>query len=283
MSASRAPIENKYTLLDSGAEKRVERFGSAIIIRPYKRAIWKLGSPIEKWRREAHAEFLPKEGWQTLKPLPDPWHCHTVAGTLELRLQNSSQVGLFPEHLNYLSHILESVSSKTKVLNLFAYTGAATVACLAKGAEVTHVDISRSCLNWARQNALLNAPASTRLKTIQEDALGFLAKLKGKGNKFDVILSDPPAFSRISKSKQWQVHDIIESMIQDLFAVLSPGGLACITTHQLELDHHGLQNLAWQNTHHKQLEFAVQELTIREQDRPITLGCGHLLFAKSNG
>jgi 23S rRNA (cytosine1962-C5)-methyltransferase len=283
MSVGHAPIESNYTLLDSGAEKRVEQFGSAIIIRPYKRAIWKLGLPLQKWRKKAHAEFLPKEGWQTLKPLPYPWHCLTVAGTIELRLQNSSQVGLFPEHLNYLPYILESVSPKTKVLNLFAYTGAASVACLAKGAEVTHVDISRSCLNWARQNALLNIPTCSQLKTIQEDALGFLAKLKSKGSKFNLILSDPPAFSRISKNKQWQVHDIIESMIQDLFAVLAPGGLACITTHQLDLDHHGLQNIAWQNTPDRELEFSVQELTVREEQRPITLGCGHLLIAKSKG
>ncbi|HRG09399.1 MAG TPA: class I SAM-dependent methyltransferase, partial [Cyclobacteriaceae bacterium] len=166
---------NDYELLDSGNFEKLERFGKITLIRPEPQAIWQSVFSIEEWKQQAHAHFTREQkdnfrfgdevkgGWKKLKPIDDSWQVVYNYGslklTLRLALTSFGHVGVFPEQGSNWNFIYDTVSAWNKpsrVLNLFAYTGAASVVARAAGAEVIHVDASRPGLNWANQNMQLN-------------------------------------------------------------------------------------------------------------------------------
>jgi 23S rRNA (cytosine1962-C5)-methyltransferase len=271
-------LGDQFALLDSGSEKRVEKYGDTIVIRPHKRACWSLAQPINKWHKIADAEFDTEIGaWKSLSSnKPESWLFDTPFGTLNLRLQSSNQVGLFPEHLTYFQHLANVCKSENpRVLNLFAYTGAATLFSLniLKGQEVIHVDTSKNCLTWTKENLALNNFSNHNCRLIPEDALLFVQKMLKRNEQFDLIIADPPSFSR-AKNQQWSVQSIIENLINDLINLLAEKGVLLLTSHALELDHHTLSNIANTTSKHLNATITSDDLILSEANRRVKIKCG---------
>lgn len=220
----------EYELLDSGAGEKLERFGEFILIRPEPQALWpKSGSPGD-WLKKAHARFDREQkdkfrfsdeikgGWKKLKSMPDSWNIryqyHDLNLTLRLALTSFGHVGIFPEQGTNWNFIFDTVSkwkTPSKVLNLFAYTGAASVVARTAGAEVTHVDASRPGLNWANQNMQLNGQKDIRW--VYEDALKFVKREVKRGNTYNGIIMDPPPYGRGPDGEKWTLEEKLDELI----------------------------------------------------------------------
>jgi len=223
---------SEYELLDSGEFEKLERFGKIILIRPEPQAIWERALPEAEWKKQAHAHFTREQkdnfrygeevkgGWNKLKPMQDSWtvvYQHEKNQfTLRLALTGFGHVGIFPEQGSNWNFIYDTVSSwnnpKARVLNLFAYTGAASVVARAAGADVTHVDASRPGLNWANQNMQLNQLADIRW--VYEDALKFVKREVKRGNKYNGIIMDPPPYGRGPEGEKWTLQEKLNELIQ---------------------------------------------------------------------
>lgn len=221
-----------YELIDSGNGEKLERFGEYVLIRPEPQAIWPPREPTDVWKRRAHAHFNREQkdkfrfaddikgGWSKLKSMPESWNLtySTDAFQLNLRLALTSfgHVGLFPEQGANWNFIFDQISSwrldAPRVLNLFAYTGAASVVARMAGAEVTHVDASRPGLNWANQNMQMNALKDIRW--VYEDALKFVRREVKRGNVYNGIIMDPPPYGRGPDGEKWMLQDKLSELVE---------------------------------------------------------------------
>ena len=223
---------NEYELIDSGNFEKLERFGDYILIRPEPQALWDPSLSADEWRKKADAHFHreqkenyrfgedAKGGWKKMGKMPDSWQIkYKHSGldlTLRLALTGFGHVGMFPEQANNWDFIFETVKSwkgaQSKVLNLFAYTGAASVVARMAGAEVTHVDSSRPGLNWANQNMQLNHQSDIRW--VYEDALKFVIREVKRGNTYNGIIMDPPPYGRGPDGEKWMLQDKLNELVQ---------------------------------------------------------------------
>ncbi len=228
-----------YQLLDSGEGEKLERFGDYVLIRPEPQAIWSRTWSPEKWHQQAHAHFTREQqdkfrfqdevkgGWKKIKPMPDHWLIRyrygDLAITLRLALTSFGHVGIFPEQGDNWNFIYNSIRSwqlaEPTVLNLFAYTGAASVVARAAGAAVTHVDASRPGLNWANQNMQLNGQQDIRW--VYEDALKFVRREVKRGHRYNGIILDPPPYGRGPDGEKWMLVDQLQFLLQQVRELLS--------------------------------------------------------------
>ncbi len=217
-----------YTLIDSGEFEKLERFGAVVTRRPEPQAIWRKSLPEEEWRARATASFLREErseerGEWRLKPkTPEQW-CVTYSYKrmrLKMRLGFTSfkHVGIFPEQAanwNFIYDkcraIIEGGRTPT-LLNLFAYTGGASLAACAAGAKVTHVDSVKQVVTWSRENMELSGLRDIRW--VVEDALKFVRREARRGNRYDAIVLDPPAYGRGANGERWILEENIEEMLR---------------------------------------------------------------------
>jgi len=229
-----------YELLDSGGFEKLERFGKVILIRPEPQAIWEPVLSETDWKKQAHAHFTREQkdnfrfgeevkgGWNKLKSPDDSWQVNyqyqSLNLTLRLALTGFGHVGIFPEQGSNWNFIFDTISSwkitKPRVLNLFAYTGAASVVARAAGADVTHVDASRPGLNWANQNMQLNQLKDIRW--VYEDALKFVKREVKRGNKYNGIIMDPPPYGRGPEGEKWTLQEKLNELIYLASQLLEP-------------------------------------------------------------
>lgn len=212
-----------YELLDFGSGKKLERFGDVITIRPEVQAHGKTNMSRESWVKMAHAEFVQtkenKGNWDVIKAIPETWniHCplHSIEIQLLLKLTQFKHLGVFPEQRSNWKFIEESISKfsseSPKVLNLFAYTGGASLAAKSTGAQSTHVDSIKQVNNWGKINMEISQLKDVRW--IVEDALKFAQKEGRRGNKYHGIIMDPPSWGRGPKGERWKIEDLIEDLI----------------------------------------------------------------------
>ena len=219
-----------YELVDSGDGEKLERFGKYILIRPEPQAIWQKSKPENEWNKLAHASFRREQkdhfrfgdevkgGWKKTQSMPDSWNVNyqykDLDLTLRLALTSFGHVGIFPEQGENWNFIFDTVSSWKKgnrVLNLFAYTGAASVVARAAGADVTHCDASRPGLNWANQNMQLNQ--LDNIRWVYEDALKFVKREAKRGNKYNGIIMDPPPYGRGPEGEKWTLQEKLDELI----------------------------------------------------------------------
>jgi len=209
--------QKDYELLDSGEGEKLERFGAYVLRRPDPQALWEKKLPKEKWD-EAEAEFSrdsEKGGWKKKNKIPLSWN--TEFGGLKLKISPTpfKHTGLFPEQLpnwefterlikSYLSHVK---GQEINILNLFGYTGGATLACAKAGAKVTHVDASKAAITWARENAKFSELEDAPIRWILDDAMDFVKKEIKRGKKYDGIIMDPPAFGRGPNGELWKIEN----------------------------------------------------------------------------
>ena len=200
-----------YQLLDSGNGRKWERFGDFILNRPCSQAIWR-----PKGNCEPHATFSREEGtkWTFQKKLPASWEIQIEGVTMKIAPTDFGHLGVFPEHASLWSWMQERITSGTKVLNLFAYSGGATLAAAQKGASVCHLDASKAMVDWARENADLNNLSSAPIRWIVDDAIKFLRREVKRKNRYDGILLDPPTFGRGSKGEVFKIERDIQPLIE---------------------------------------------------------------------
>lgn len=213
-----------YELLDSGDSMKLERFGGIVIARPETQALWKKMRP-ELWDT-AHAEFAfhEKKGlWNMKKSVPESWELSWNALRFLVRLTGFKHTGVFPEQAPNWEWISEKVSKleKPNVLNLFGYTGVASLAAAQAGAFVTHVDASKQSLDWAHENARISHIPEDRIRWVLDDALAFVKREARRGMKYDGIILDPPAFGRGAKGEVWKIEENFSALLETLKELLS--------------------------------------------------------------
>ncbi len=267
-----------YLLLDSGDGEKLERFGERVLRRPSKFAIWRRRLPIKAWD-EADADFHHSKGWifQGKKGF-ETWRMSLSGTALELRLQQNGQIGVFPEHVSYAPQIMAALKSyqTPKVLNLFAYTGLSSIICAQAGAQVTHLDISKSANRWAEINLGLNQVPQGSVKLITEDVAPYLRRLANKGEKFEMIIADPPSFSRPTKNTQWQLEEYLPQLLTDMTKIIAPSATIFLTSHLYELGADVMANLCVDTLGDK-IKIKTANLALQEADSPRKLPAGFLV------
>lgn len=228
-----------YELIDAGEGEKLERWGLYILRRPDPQAVWpkKLSLKSEWDTAQAIYDRSSTGGgkWNLKKPLPEKWYVNYRDLRFVIRPTGFKHTGLFPEQAvnwNFLMQLIRDNKArydrKIKVLNLFGYTGAATVACTMAGAGVCHVDASKQILGFARENLQASGLANEPVRLIPEDALNFVKKEFRRGNKYDIILMDPPTFGRGDKGQVWKIEKDLNALVENCMAILSDQPLAFI-------------------------------------------------------
>jgi 23S rRNA (cytosine1962-C5)-methyltransferase len=212
-----------YELLDSGDNRKLERYGAVNVIRPETQALWSPARP-ELWKNAA-AEFRWADGkgeWSK-GDLPERWELAWEDVRAALRLTSFKHTGIFPEQAPNWGWLRERVSGlgKPKVLNLFGYTGIASIVAAKAGAEVTHVDASKQTNVWARENAASSGLAEQAIRFLDEDARKFVEREVRRGASYDGIILDPPAFGRGTKGEVWRIEDDLPKLIASLAILLA--------------------------------------------------------------
>lgn len=240
MSATEQTSWKDYALLDFGGGEKLERFGEYTLIRPEIAATAMSNMSKTRWRDMAHARFVPsgtQEGkWEVYKSIPETWQItypiRDAALVFNLQFTQFKHLGIFPEQAENWDFIYDSVKQigpGCKVLNLFAYTGGASMAAAAAGAEVNHVESMRKTLTWAKQNA-----ESSNLEGIHwilEDALKFLQREAKRGNRYHGIIMDPPAWGRGPKGERWQLEGHFDELLVSAKKLMHPKYFLVLSTY----------------------------------------------------
>ncbi len=219
-----------YELLDSGEGEKLERFGSYVLRRPDPQALWPKTLSPKEWA-EAHASFVRSGNagkWDFRKDVPKLWNIEFGGLKLKISPTPFKHTGLFPEQLpnwQWTQKLVESRKSKVEgeiqILNLFGYTGGATLAAAQAGASVVHVDASKSAIAWARENAELSGLTNKPIRWILEDAHSFVKKELKRGKKYDGIIMDPPAFGHGPDGEMWRIEESFIQFLEDVKQLLS--------------------------------------------------------------
>lgn len=222
-----------YELLDAGGGKKLERWGKIITIRPELQAYFKSGMPFTEWNTLAHWEFIEgknqKGKWKSLRKAPEKWTIKYQSIVVELQLSPFKHLGLFPEQRVNWDFVLENCSEKDRFLNLFAYTGAMSCIARSKGAETFHVDSSKAILNRAATN--MECSKLLNIKWVHEDALKYAKRLAKRGEQFDFIVMDPPAWGIGVNNEKWKLEDKLDELIAVAKSILSPEGKLILNTY----------------------------------------------------
>ena len=222
-----------YSLLDSGDEKRLEKFGKFILIRPCSQAVWKPQHP-ELWKK-ADATFTRDEGnrWSFKSRLPEKWNMRLENLLFSITLTDFGHLGIFPEHHHLWSWMepkIKNASFQPNILNLFAYSGAASVKLASCGAKVCHVDASKKSVSWAAENAELNHLENAPIRWIVDDAIKFLQREVRRGSLYDGIILDPPTFGKGAKGEIFKIEKDIGELLSLCHQLLSPKALFLVFT-----------------------------------------------------
>lgn len=204
---------DEYELIDSGDGLKLERFGTYTVSRPEPHAIWQKSAPENVWNNADAVYHRTSDSagtWEIRKNPPHPWTIRYKHLSFILKPTTFKHVGVFPEQAPNWDFLMQTIHSKPlRILNLFAYTGGATLACLSTGAHVTHVDASKPSLTWARENAEASKLIDKPVRWIFDDAYKFVLREQRRGNTYDGIIMDPPHFGRGAKGEVWKLtHDL---------------------------------------------------------------------------
>lgn len=223
-------VSKEYELIDSGEGEKLERYGNVTIARPDPQALWPRLLSKDIWQK-ALCTFRPGEGgksgvWKIKVGVPKYWKIRfaDIDLTFKIVLSPFKHVGIFPEHHSNWKWMVKKVSeaeTPIKALNLFGYTGGATLALLRAGAEVVHVDGSKAAVAWARENAELSKLSDKQVRWIVDDAKKFVDREVRRGNKYDVIVMDPPAFGHGAKGEVWKIEEDLLPLIDSAIKLLS--------------------------------------------------------------
>lgn len=220
-----------YQLIDTGDGERLERWGQYLLRRPDPQVIWPATLGKKTWN-DAHGHYKRSSSgggkWDFLKELPERWAVSYGALNFHVRPTGFKHTGLFPEQAvnwDWLAGLIRTRTAPVRVLNLFAYTGGATVAAAAAGAEVCHVDAAKGMVTWAKENSVLSGVAERPIRWIIDDVLKFVNREKRRGRLYEGIIMDPPSFGRGPNGEIWKIEDELYGLTQICAEVLSEDAL----------------------------------------------------------
>ncbi len=263
---------SNYALLDSGDKKKLERVGGVIIVRSEPRAWWKPQKPESEWAKAVATYAREEKGsWETKGgALPEDFTIDVLDMKARIKLTSGSKhIGFFPEQSGQWARIAQMIgkAEKPKVLNLFGYTGLASLAAAKVGAEVTHVDASRAAIGWARENQALSGLETAPIRWILDDAVAFLKREVKRGEKYDAIILDPPAYGRGPKGEVWKAEREVPELLDLCRQVLSSTPLFIILNmYSTELSSISLANLLSDITHDLGGKVEASELVLKHED-----------------
>lgn len=221
-----------YQLIDCSCGEKLEIWGKEVLVRPDPQVIWKSEKEDKRWFTPNARYIRSKTGggnWQVYSSMPSVWQINYKDLTFNIKTMGFKHTGLFPEQAvnwDYTREVIRnSDKDEVKVLNLFAYTGGATVACLKEGASVVHVDASKGMTLWAKENAQSSGVADKNVRWIVDDCIKFVQREIRRGNKYDIIILDPPSYGRGPKGEIWHLEDSLYDFVELIKQVLSDDAL----------------------------------------------------------
>lgn len=222
---------NDYRIIDMANGQKLEIWKNIVLSRPDPQIVWKDKSFPKEWEK-AHAIYKRSKtgggAWEYKKKLPQNWQIKYKDLTFNIKPMGFKHTGLFPEQAvnwDWMREKIEKSNKEIKVLNLFAYTGGATVACLASGASVCHVDSSKGMVAWAKENVQSSGLAEKKVRYIIDDVVKFVNREIRRGNKYDAIIMDPPSYGRGTNGEVWQFENNIYDLVELCTKVLSENPL----------------------------------------------------------
>ena len=223
----RAADWKDYELLDTSAGERLERWGDVILIRPDPQIIWDTPKKHPLWRQANARYHRSNTGggqWQNYRPVPPVWKIGYKGLTFRLKTMGFKHTGIFPEQAvnwDFAMKKIQEVGRPVKILNLFGYTGAATLACMKAGAHVTHVDASKGMVAWAKENAEASGIADRPVRWLVDDCMKFVQREQRRGNTYDGIIMDPPSYGRGPGGEVWKLEEQLYSLVSQCIPILS--------------------------------------------------------------
>lgn len=221
-----------YELIDCSCGERLERWGQHILIRPDPQVIWKTPKRNPMWKN-ADARYIRSNTgggrWEVYKKLPDRWEIGYKDLSFNIKTMGFKHTGLFPEQAvnwDLIREIIRNAGRPVKVLNLFAYTGGATIAALAENAQTVHVDASKGMVSWAKENAVSSSFADRSVRWLVDDCIKFVQREIRRGNKYDIIIMDPPSYGRGPGGEVWKLEDSVYEFVELCSQVVSDNALA---------------------------------------------------------
>jgi 23S rRNA (cytosine1962-C5)-methyltransferase len=260
---------NDYELIDAGGSRKLERWGKVVTIRPEVNAYFPAKKTLVEWRKEADWEFVEngkqKSGaWKALKKNPqENWMISHEELRFNLKLTKFKHVGLFPEQEDNWRFIEQNLKPGDRFLNLFAYTGAASIVAKSCHADVIHVDAVKQLISWAKENMV--SSQLENIRWVHDDAFKFAKRCAKREQQFDCIIMDPPAFGLGANKERWKIEDKLEELLKTANAILAPKGKLIVNTYTPKLK---LQEL---NSMTKKV-FSKEKTTVDELWRTTSTG-----------
>jgi 23S rRNA (cytosine1962-C5)-methyltransferase len=223
----RAADWKDYRLIDASAGERLEKWGGIVLIRPDPQIIWDTPRRNPLWRG-AHARYLRSSSgggnWELRKPVPPAWEIGYRDLRFRLKLMGFKHTGLFPEQAvnwDFAAEKIRGAGRPVSVLNLFGYTGAATLACLKAGARVCHVDASKGMVTWAKENAAASGLADRPVRWLVDDCAKFVRREQRRGHRYDAVIMDPPSYGRGPNGEVWKLEDQLYPLVRMCVPILA--------------------------------------------------------------
>lgn len=271
---------NDYQILDMANGEKLEKWNNITLVRPDPQIIWKQKKYPEKWKK-ADAKYSRSNtgggAWNYNKKLPSAWQVKYKDLVFNIKPMGFKHTGLFPEQAvnwDWMINKIKSTNKEIKVLNLFAYTGGATVACLSAGASVCHVDSSKGMVSWAKENVTSSGLQDRKVRYIVDDVVKFVNREIRRGNKYDAIIMDPPSYGRGTNGEVWKFEDNIYDLVELCSKVLTDKPLFfLINSYTTGISSMVLENILKLNIHAKG-KFSNGEIGIPMQNSNLVLPCG---------
>jgi len=298
---SPSPQWSDYELIDSGFGDKLERFGKYILWRPEPKALWESSMPQSEWERLAHTRFIAGAGfgksgkedtgnWKMLKKMPDQWYIDYHMGGLKFKLRlgltSFKHVGVFPEqspNWNFIyrqcCRLKENVENP-KVLNLFAYTGAASLAARCGGVDTTHLDSVRQVVTWAKGN--MESSGMDGIRWVVEDALKFVEREAKRGHLYNGLILDPPAYGHGPDGQKWKLDELLYGLLKQCAKILAPKDAFMV----LNLYSNGYSALLADSAVRSafgMLDIEPVDYPVSLSDKGAVLGCGELVLTDRFG
>ena len=272
-----------YELIDASNGEKLERFGKYILLRPDPTIIWDNGNLLEKYKGKIDAVYYRsnKGGghWENLKKIPSTWTINYKNLTFNIKQMGFKHTGIFPEQAvnwDYMMNKIEKAKRPIKLLNLFGYTGCASIACLSKGAHVTHVDASRGMVEVCKENAISSNLKDKPIRYLVDDVIKFVKREIRRGNTYDAIVMDPPSYGRGANGEIWDIEKDLANLVNLCLSILSDKPLFfIINSYTTGLSKTSLENLLVTTVNKKYKGIvSSDEIGLKIKDNNLVLPCG---------